>query len=166
MAEKRITDVDFINSLDSNESFFVNKNNTIKQINKGNIVFSVANGGTGATTAKDALANLGATSKAYVDEQIQISKEYTESTVYEQVQSAKAKDTTVTLTNDAWVNNIQTVYSGAVTENSIIFISPSASSYVAYCDANIRCVSQSVGSLTFQCEYVPDVNIVVNVVVM
>lgn len=62
MADKRITDVDFIDSLNSDESFFVNKNNTIKQINKGNITFDIVNGGTGANNAEDARANLGAIS--------------------------------------------------------------------------------------------------------
>ena len=59
MANKRITDVDYIDSLNSNESFFVNQNNTIKQINKGNVTFGVVNGGTGADNATDARTNLG-----------------------------------------------------------------------------------------------------------
>ena len=59
MANKRITDVDFLESLNSDESFFVNQNNSIKQINKSNIVFDIANGGTGASTAEGALDNLG-----------------------------------------------------------------------------------------------------------
>lgn len=62
MADKRITDVDFIESLNSDESFFVNQNSTLKQINKGNIIFEIANGGTGATNAEDARENLGAAS--------------------------------------------------------------------------------------------------------
>lgn len=59
MATKRITDVDIINSLDGNESFFVNKNNAIKQVKKENIVFGIANGGTGATTIAGARNALG-----------------------------------------------------------------------------------------------------------
>ena len=58
MANKRITDVDFLESLNSDESFFVNQNNTIKQINKNNIVFDISNGGTGATDAATARTNL------------------------------------------------------------------------------------------------------------
>lgn len=61
MANKRITDVDFLESLDSDESFFVNQNNTIKQINRGNITFGITNGGTGATDAATARDNLGIT---------------------------------------------------------------------------------------------------------
>lgn len=59
MADKRITDVDFIESLANDESFFVNQNNTLKQINKGNVVFDIANGGTGANNAVSALQNFG-----------------------------------------------------------------------------------------------------------
>lgn len=82
MADKRITDVDFLDSLNSDESFFVNQNNAIKQINKSNIVFDastitsgtllsdrlpvtpISKGGTGATDADTALMNLGAVNKA------------------------------------------------------------------------------------------------------
>lgn len=64
MANKRITDVDFLGSLNNGESFFVNQNNTVKQINKKNITFDIANGGTGATSAEKALVNLGAVNKA------------------------------------------------------------------------------------------------------
>lgn len=63
MANKRITDVDFIDSLQSDESFFVNQNNTLKQINKGNVVFEIVNGGTGANNAEEALTKLGAASQ-------------------------------------------------------------------------------------------------------
>lgn len=59
MANKRITDVGVINSLNSNESFFVNQNSTIKQIKKEDITFGIINGGTGAKNAEDARNNLG-----------------------------------------------------------------------------------------------------------
>ena len=60
MANKRITDVDFIDSLNGDESFFINRNNSIKQISKEDVIFSIANGGTGATNADAARTNLGA----------------------------------------------------------------------------------------------------------
>lgn len=60
MADKRITDVDFVDSLNSDESFFINQNSSLKQINKSNIVFGITNGGTGGTTAEEARENLGA----------------------------------------------------------------------------------------------------------
>lgn len=44
MANKRITDVDFVDSLNSNESFFINQNNAIKQINKGNVIDDIVDG--------------------------------------------------------------------------------------------------------------------------
>lgn len=64
MANKRITDVDYLESLNSNESFFVNQNNTLKQVNKSKVIFDIVNGGTGATTAAEALTNLGAMPKS------------------------------------------------------------------------------------------------------
>lgn len=59
MANKRITDVDYIDSLSNNGSFFVNQNNTIRQINKEDVNFGIASGGTGANNAEDARTNLG-----------------------------------------------------------------------------------------------------------
>lgn len=64
MANKRITEVDFIDSLTSDESFFINQNNTLKQISKKNVVMEIAQGGTGATTAAEALKKLGLTATA------------------------------------------------------------------------------------------------------
>lgn len=58
MADKRITDVDFVDSLNSNESFFINQNNSIKQVSKSNLVFDMVNGGTGANNGEDGLMNL------------------------------------------------------------------------------------------------------------
>ena len=63
MANKRITDVDYLDSLNNNESFFINQNNALKQINKKDIVFDIENGGTGATTIEAARDNLGITTE-------------------------------------------------------------------------------------------------------
>ncbi len=60
---KRITDVDIIDSLNGDESFFVNQNSSIKQISKNDvfkdIIHPIENGGTGATTVASARNNLG-----------------------------------------------------------------------------------------------------------
>ena len=59
MANKRITDVDYIDSLSNNGSFFVNQNNTLRQISKSDILFNIEQGGTGADNAVSARSNLG-----------------------------------------------------------------------------------------------------------
>lgn len=59
MANKRITDVDSIELLNGDESFFVNQNNAIKQINKKDIIVGISNGGTGSSTVAGARNALG-----------------------------------------------------------------------------------------------------------
>lgn len=65
--KKRLTDVDYIDSLNSSGSFFVNQSNTVRQINKEDIVFGITSGGTGAKNAEDARTNLGLGSVATLD---------------------------------------------------------------------------------------------------
>lgn len=65
--KKRLTDVDYIDSLNSSGSLFVNQSNTVRQINKEDIVFGIKSGGTGAKNAEDARANLGLGSVATMD---------------------------------------------------------------------------------------------------
>lgn len=59
MAKKKITDVGFTEILNDNDSLFINHNDSIKQIKKSDVIFSISNGGTGATTAEEARNNLG-----------------------------------------------------------------------------------------------------------
>lgn len=138
MANKRITDVDYIDSLNSNESFFVNQNSTLRQINKENVVFGVNNGGTGAKTAKDARLNLGAVT---IDNEV------------------------ITLALDGWTNNNQIVNVRSATANNTVIVAPDSdtNNYEAYIDFGVRCIKQEEGKLTFYCEKTPDIAIIVNV---
>lgn len=140
MANKRITDVDYIDSLNSNESFFVNQNSALKQINKENVIFGVSNGGTGAKTAKDARLNLGAVS---MDSKV------------------------VELIPDGWTDNKQTINVSSVTAQNTVVVAPEPSldNYDAYIEYNIRCIEQAEGVLIFVCENVPDVTITINLAI-
>jgi hypothetical protein len=81
--------------------------------------------------------------------------------------SEKPKMETITLTASGWVDNEQFVVAKYVTENNLVMISPEPSSenYNEYFESNVRCVSQSDGSLTFNREYESKLDILVNVVV-
>lgn len=140
MANKRITDVDFVDSLDSNESFFINQNNAIKQINKENVVFGVANGGTGATTVDEARVNLGAVAMS---------------------------NTIVQLLPNGWVDNQQIASASGVTANNMVIISPDSTTdnYMAYIECNVRCIAQDEGILTFLCDEMPSTMLTINVAV-
>jgi len=59
MANKRITDVDYIDKLDPNDSIFVNSDNAIKQVPSGSIIIPVENGGTGVSTTEEIIETLG-----------------------------------------------------------------------------------------------------------
>lgn len=65
--KKKLTNVDYIDSLNNSDSFFVNHNDTVRQINKEDVVFGITSGGTGAKNAKDARTNLGLGSVATLD---------------------------------------------------------------------------------------------------
>lgn len=75
MANKRITNVDYIGkeNLSGNESFFVNHNDSIKQVHKSELVFGINNGGTGANNVEGARTNLGLGSVA-VENTVPVSK--------------------------------------------------------------------------------------------
>lgn len=65
--KKKLTNVDYIDSLNNSGSFFVNHNDTVRQINKEDVVFGITSGGTGAKNAKDARTNLGLGAIATMD---------------------------------------------------------------------------------------------------
>ena len=72
---------------------------------------------------------------------------------------------TVTIAASAWSNKSATVSVNGVTASNNIFVTPSASSYIAYANAQVRCTAQGSGTLTFACETTPTTNISVNVLI-
>lgn len=100
---------------------------------------SISNGGTGATTAADARANIGAVNM--------VTK-------------------TITLSASNWSNDTQTVNVSGVTANNTIIVSYNPNSYEAYSDAAIRCIEQGNGMLTFSCESTPSIDVSANVVIL
>lgn len=168
MATKRITDVDIIDSLNGNESFFINQNSTIKQINKSNIVFGINNGGTGATSvagARDALG-LGNTDGALPIENGGTGATTTAEALVKLGAQLKHITTTVTLPVSSWETGSQTVDISNVTTSSTIIVSPIQSSHIDYCRAGVYCSSQEDGKLTFTAEYVPTANLTVNILIL
>ena len=73
---------------------------------------------------------------------------------------------TATLASSGWnSSNQQTVSVTGVTASNLVLVSPAPASFIAYGEANIYCLSQASGTLTFKCESIPDTNITVNVVI-
>jgi len=73
---------------------------------------------------------------------------------------------TATLTaSTGWTNKQQTVNVEGVTAENTVIVSSAPANYVAYCEAQIRAVSQATGTITFSCEEVPSVNIGVNIII-
>ena len=73
---------------------------------------------------------------------------------------------TATLSSSGWnSSNQQTVSVTGVTASNLVIVSPAPTSFIAYGEANIYCLSQANDTLTFKCESIPDTNITVNVVI-
>ena len=79
--------------------------------------------------------------------------------------SSLTSGSTVTIAASAWSNKSATVSVNGVTASNNIFVTPSASSYLAYANAQVRCTAQGSGTLTFACETTPTTNISVNVLI-
>lgn len=74
---------------------------------------------------------------------------------------------TATLLASGWNSNQQTVRIPSIGEESIVIVAPEPTegNYTAYNEAMIRCVSQATGSLTFQCEAIPSVDLIANIAI-
>lgn len=72
---------------------------------------------------------------------------------------------TASLSASGWSGGEQTVSVSGVTETNVVIVSPDPGSHVAYGEANVRCVAQASGKLTFACDDVPSASLTVNIVI-
>lgn len=73
---------------------------------------------------------------------------------------------TAILTTDGWADNQQTVNVVGVTENNVVQVSGAPATIKAYGAAGVVCTAQEVGTLTFACDSVPEVELTVNVIIL
>lgn len=100
---------------------------------------AIASGGTGGQSPETARANLGA---------------------------VNMKAQTVSLSTAGWSNKQQAVNISGVTANNVVIASPDPASLIAYNNAQVRCVAQAAGTLTFECASLPSAALTVNVVIL
>lgn len=79
---------------------------------------------------------------------------------------SKKKTATVTLSVAGWSGNIQTVSVIGVTSDNTVIVSPDPDSFSDYADSGVRCTGQDSNTLTFVCDDVPGVPLIVNVVIL
>jgi hypothetical protein len=70
---------------------------------------------------------------------------------------------TITIATSAWSNKTATVSVSGVTADNAVDVAPTESTYDAYTSAGIRATEQNAGTLTFKCEDVPTVDVIVNI---
>ena len=81
---------------------------------------------------------------------------------------AVSRSVAVVLPDESWADNAQTVNVAAVTADNTVIVSPApaAGNYAAYTENAIRCTAQGAGTLTFECESAPSIDVTVNVTVI
>lgn len=79
----------------------------------------------------------------------------------------KLKAAVVTLRADGWINKKQTINAEGITSTAIIITAPDSEdeNLGEYMGCGIRPISQGSNALTFQCDYTPSIDLLVNVIV-
>lgn len=72
----------------------------------------------------------------------------------------------VNLSKSAWSSNKQTVSVAGVTSDNTIIAGAAPESYISYAESNVRCSAQGNGTLTFQCDDVPSVDLTANIMIL
>lgn len=65
-----------------------------------------------------------------------------------------------------WSNKSQTIEVSGVTSDNTVIISPAPESVGVYSGFGVVCTAQGAGTLTFACDFTPDDDISVNVVIL
>lgn len=71
-----------------------------------------------------------------------------------------------TLSATGWVENAQTVDVDGVTDSNTVIICTNPANAVEYSESVVRCTNQGENSLTFTCEEVPGIDLLVNVLIL
>ena len=71
-----------------------------------------------------------------------------------------------TLTVSGWTNNVQTVSVAGVTDINTVIICTNPANATEYAESVVRCTDQHEGSLTFTCDELPTIDLLVNVLIL
>lgn len=180
--KKRITDVDTVDSLNSNESFFINQNSSLKQVNIDNVFANIAN----KITNVDPIDSTSNVESFFVNQNDAIKQTSMISIVNGGTNASNAEDArnnlgitplnigaqiqhiaeSATLAVEDWSNNAQTVDVSGVTQTNTVIVSPHPSYQTAYVECEVLCVDQGNGNLTFNCETTPTSDLQVNIIIL
>ena len=82
------------------------------------------------------------------------------------VKTVEMTEVNLTLSSSGWSEKTQTATVTGVTSSNSVIVSAAPSSIEDYSKFMIRCTSQGTNSLTFNCEDTPDIDIVVNILIL